>query len=368
MTARAGAYLDHNATAPLLAEARAAARAALDLAGNPSSVHAAGRAARALVEDAREAVAASVGAAPADVVLTSGATEANATALAGAGGRVLASAVEHDSVLAWAEGAGRVRVGADGRLDLDDLARRLAGGPPPALVAVMLANNETGVVQPVAEAARLARAAGVPLHCDAVQAWGRIPFDLAGLGAASVALSAHKAGGPKGAGALVLAPGAACPALLRGGGQERYRRAGTENVPGIAGFGAVARLGARPMAGTGALRRRLEEGVLRAAPATEVVARGSPRLPNTSMLALPGADSETLVIRLDLMGFAVGAGAACSSGKVGPSHVLAAMGRGPDEGAVRVSLGPATTAAEVDAFVAAWAEAAAGRAPRRRAA
>ena len=365
-----GVYFDYNASAPLLGVARDAMVAAMGCTGNASSIHGRGRAARRLLEDAREAVARSVGAAPRDVVFTSGATEANA--LAGAGRpaeRVLASAIEHDSVRAVAAPRRCIPVGPDGTVDLARLEALLEEDPRPELVAVMLANNETGVIQPVAAAAALARAAGARVHCDAVQGWRRMPFTLDGLGVDSLSLSAHKAGGPKGAGALVVRDGALRQALLRGGGQERGWRAGTENVAALAGFGAVA--AARPLAPTAlrGTRDALEDAACLAVPETRVIARQSDRLPNTSMLALPGRDAEALVIRLDLEGVAVSAGAACSSGKVGPSHVLAAMRVAPElaSGAVRVSFGPEATRADVDAFVAAWRRAAAacGRRERR---
>ncbi len=350
-------YLDYNATAPLLPEAREAMLSAMDEVGNAFSVHATGRAARNIVENAREEVAVSVAVSPDDVIFTSGATEANAMALAATdGGRVLASAIEHDSVLAQWPDAERVGVRPDGTLDIGDLSRRLAEPPRPVLFALMLANNETGAIQPVQEASRLAAEVGVPVHCDTAQAWGKMEFGLDRLGVSSMVLSAHKAGGPKGAGALVLGPGVDYPALIRGGGQERGRRAGTENVPAIAGFGAVAALDRTSMNGVRTLRDRLESKVAAVAPSTVVIAVDAPRLSNTSMLSLPGAESETLVIRLDLEGFAVGAGAACSSGTVGPSHVLAAMNIDPAvaSGAIRVSLGTGTTEREVDAFSTAW--------------
>lgn len=350
-------YFDYNASAPLLEIARTAMMDALEYTGNPSSVHSSGRSVRRLLEDARSAVAASVTAAPAEVVFTSGATEANALACAGlAPEHIAATAIEHDSILDLVAPSRRIPVRADGTVDLDRLGTLLDQEPRPKLLAVMLANNETGVIQPVAEAAALARAAGVPVHCDAVQGWRRIAFTFGELGVDSLALSAHKAGGPKGIGALVARRGALRQAVLYGGGQERGWRAGTENVAAAAGFGAVA---AAPFPEPGtvqALRDDLERAVRAAVPETQVIAESSPRLSNTSMLALPGRDSETLVIRLDLEGIAVSAGSACSSGRVGPSHVLEAMSLPPaiSRSAVRVSLGPQADPVEVDKFVAAW--------------
>jgi cysteine desulfurase len=333
---------------------------ALPRFGNPSSVHAAGRAARALIEDAREAVAAAIQASPAQIVFTSGGTEANALALrglAGAGRAVLASTVEHPSVLAHVAETDLIPVDRSGVIDRDALERRLADGPP-ALVAVMLANNETGVVQPVAEVVAIARRHGALVHCDAVQALGKMPLDFGALGVDSLSLSAHKIGGLKGVGALVLAPGVAPAAQMLGGGQERRRRAGTENTVGIAAFGAAAEevpdlLHAMPRV------RALRDGMearLRAAAGAAIPGAGAERLGNTTCVALAGAASETQVIALDLAGIAVSAGAACSSGKVAASHVLAAMGEPPEIAncAVRVSLGWDTTPMEIDRFLTAW--------------
>ncbi|MCX7686246.1 MAG: aminotransferase class V-fold PLP-dependent enzyme [Acetobacteraceae bacterium] len=351
-------YLDANASEPLRPEARAAVVAALDLLGNPASVHGSGRAARRLLEAARRQVAARFGADPAQVVFTSGGTEANALAVAslGRGRRVLVGATEHPSVLAAAAGAERLPVLPDGTLDLDALARALAG--PPALLCLMAANNETGVLHPLAEAAALCRAAGALLHVDGVQAAGRVPLSLAATGADSLALSGHKLGGPKGAGALLLAPGREVVPLIAGGGQERGRRGGTEALPAIAGFGAAAEA-AEPAAAArlAALRDRIAEGVARIAPEARFPGAGAPRLPNTLSVLLPGISAETQVIALDLAGVEVSAGAACSSGKVGPSHVLAAMGLGEAAGCtIRVSLPWNAPEDAPERFLAAWAE------------
>ncbi len=363
-------YLDWNATTPLRPEARAAMAAAWEFSGNPSSVHAEGRQARRLVEEARAAVAVAVGGIPRNVVFTSSGTEANALALSPgiqrAGppvARLLISAVEHASVMTGgrfaADDITKIAVMPSGVVDLDDLRAKLAAGPP-ALVSIMAANNETGALQPIREAAQIVHEASGLLHVDAIQAFCKIPLDINELAADLVTFSAHKIGGPKGVGALILGEGlSGVMALLRGGGQERGRRAGTENVAGIAGFGAAV------VAATAAmdadrprlegLRRRLEAG-LKAVPGTMIFAAEVPRLPNTSLFTVPGLRAETAVIGFDLEGIAVSSGAACSSGKVQPSHVLEAMGFPPDlaQSAVRLSLGWSTTETEVESAVQAW--------------
>ena len=354
------AYLDYNATAPLRAEARTAMVEAMEEAGNPSSVHVYGRAARRRLEGARDAVAALVGAHPQEVVFTAGGTEANKLAVHGAGrARVLVSAVEHDSVLAADAAAERVPVDRDGRVDLATLDGWLSEGSEPALVSVMLANNETGVVQPVAEAAAIAHRHGALVHCDAVQGPAKIPVDFVGLDVDFLTLSAHKIGGPQGIGALVVRDGLHLEPLIGGGGQERRRRAGTENVVGAAGFGAAASAvhGSDEAARVTTLRDRLEREAEAMVPASVVIAAEADRLPNTSCIAMPGAPSETQVMALDLAGVAVSAGSACSSGKVTASHVLGAMGvdRELADSAIRVSLGWASRESDVDRFVDAWA-------------
>lgn len=366
-------YLDHNASAPLKPAVKAAMVQAMDLVGNPSSVHQNGRAVRRAVEEARAAVAALVGAKPAGVLFTAGGTEANNLALRGfPGRRVMVSAVEHDSVLAAAPDAARLPVDRHGVVDLDALERTLRAADGPALVSLMLANNETGVLQPVVEAAALAHAHGALFHCDVVQGAGRVPLDMSALGVDLLTLSAHKLGGPAGAGALVVAPGLEPEALIRGGGQEKRRRAGTENLLGIVGFAAAARLALADLPEAGRLtllRDEMEARALKAVPDARVMGAGAPRVGNTSSLALPGVPGETQVMALDLAGVAVSAGSACSSGKVAPSHVLAAMGEGADTAAcaIRVSLGWDSDAASVERFLAAWT-AMAGRLPRKPAA
>jgi cysteine desulfurase len=364
-------YLDYNATAPIRDEVREAVAEALALPGNPSSVHAEGRAARSAVETAREKVAALVGARPEDVVFTSGATEANALALAPRDGetwRCYVSAVEHPSALCGGRFAPRdvtrFPVTADGIANLESLAEQLreskASGEKP-FVALMAANNETGAIQPVAETARIVHDAGGILHTDAVQAAGRIELDIAALGADLLSLSAHKIGGPKGIGALVLGQGATVEPLMKGGSQERRRRAGTENVAGIVGFGVAAELALADLAKAveiTRLRDELERGALALAPGAVVLSGNVARLPNTACLAVPGVKAETLVIGLDLAGVAVSSGSACSSGKVEASHVLAAMGVADElrQGAIRVSLGFGTVNADIYSFLKALGE------------
>jgi cysteine desulfurase len=362
-------YLDHNATTPLRPEVRDAMIDALSLNGNPSSVHAEGRAARAAIEKARGQVAALVGAKPENVIFTSGGTEANALALAAQSGEAwhcYLSAIEHPSVLSggrfYRETTTIIPVTPDGIANLDALPKKLEkhkpGGWRP-FVSLMTANNETGAIQPVAEAAAIVHDAGGLLHSDAVQAAGRIPLNMTALGADMVTLSAHKIGGPKGVGALVLADGVSVEPLIKGGGQEGRRRAGTENVAGIVGFSVAADLAAADLAnreGIAKLRDALEEGVRSVAPDAVVLSAGVPRLPNTSCIAVPGVKAETLVIGLDLEGFAVSAGSACSSGKVEASHVLAAMGVTPEiaRGAIRVSLGFGSENTDIQGYLSAF--------------
>ncbi|KAF0138286.1 MAG: iscS, partial [Rhodospirillaceae bacterium] len=311
------------------------------------------------VEEARRAVAALTGATLEDIIFTSGGTEANNLALLGhPDRRLLATAVEHDSVL-LVPGVETIPVDARGVIDLAALAAALADDPRPALVAVMGANNETGVIQPVAAAAAIVHAHGGLLHCDAVQAAGKIPVDLATLDADSLAVSAHKLGGPQGVGALVARPGAVPVARTFGGRQEGRRRAGTENVPGLAGFGAAAtaaRAGLPDMARLAAWRDALEAGARAIMPDVMVLGAGAERLPNTTCLAVPGLAGHLLVMALDLGGIAVAAGAACGAGRTEPSHVPVAMGCVPDVAgaAVRVSLGWTSYRSDIDAFLTAW--------------
>jgi cysteine desulfurase len=331
-------YLDANATEPLRPEARAALIAALDVTGNPYSVHAAGRAARRILEDARESIAACFAVRPADLVFTSGATEADALALhaLAQGRRLIVGATEHDAILGPAGAAARIPVDRAGLADLDALAALLASGPP-ALVCLMAANNETGTLQPLARAAELCHRHGALLFVDAVQSAGRARMSLAESGADAMAISSHKLGGPAGAGALLLSPAlSAIAPQFPGGGQERGRRGGTPAVAVIAGFAAAVR--ASGDASHLAPLRDALEAAARARGAV-VCGAGAPRLANTTNLALPGVRADAQVIALDLAGVCVSAGAACSSGRVRESHVLAAMGLGALAGqAIRVSL------------------------------
>jgi Cysteine sulfinate desulfinase/cysteine desulfurase and related enzymes len=375
MVASARTYLDYNATAPLIPAARAAMLSALDLPGNASSVHAEGRAARAVVARAREQVAALCGTSSAHVVFASSATEAACHILTPSFrmgrapvrvSRLLVSAVEHPCMLAGgrfpAEAVTQVGVDRDGRIDLDALEAAIAAHDPASgqlMLALQHANNETGTVQPVAEAAAKVRAAGGIVVVDAVQAAGRLPVSLEALGADFLILSAHKLGGPKGAGALVASGEILMPEpFVRGGGQERGHRAGTENVAAIAGFGAAAEAARDALSVASAIsaRRDAMEARMRAiAPDVIVHGAGAPRLPNTSYFTLPGLKAETAQIGFDMEGIAVSSGSACSSGKVGASHVLKAMGADAALGAIRVSLGRQTTDADIEAFLKAFA-------------
>lgn len=376
-------YLDWNATTPLRPEARQAMAAAWDIAGNPSSVHTEGRQARRLVEDARAAVASAVGGRRQDVVFTSGGTEANALALApglrrGTGEpvrRLLVSGIEHTSVLAGGrfspEAIRTIRVTGSGVVNLDHLRGLLADGPP-ALVSVMLANNETGAIQPIPEVADIVHQAGGLMHVDAIQALGKIPFNIKSMGADLVTLSAHKIGGPKGVGALVMAEELqGLEPLLRGGGQELGRRAGTENVAGIAAFGAATTAAMESLSNEAArlqgLRNLFEKGLMQT-PGMIVFSAGVSRLSTTTLFTVPGLKAETAVIGFDLDGIAVSSGSACSSGKVQPSHVLAAMGVAKDlaQGAVRLSLGWSTSEADIDLALKAWRKLADGLLRGRR--
>jgi cysteine desulfurase len=378
-------YCDYNAGAPIRAEAAVAMSRALAAGGNPSSVHGVGRRMRAMIEDARERIAGALDARAENLVFTSGATEALHLALAGALDRassdapaglkargpcasLLASAVEHDAIFEHATRA----LGADhivpvddsGVIELEALAALLAQAEKPALVAVQLANNETGVIQHIAQIAALCRQHGALLLVDAAQAFGRIPVSIADLDATYLVVSSHKLGGPPGAGAVVLAPGAPFVTTRFGGGQERGRRPGTENGPALVGFAAAVDWALKDReaeaARIGAMRDRFEAGLPKDA---VIFGAGAPRLPNTSNFALPGLAAETAVIAMDLEGVAVSSGAACSSGKVRSSRVLAAMGVAPElaKAALRVSFGHESKESDVDAVLSALAKVAARR-------
>lgn len=371
MTFSPRTYLDHNATSPLRPEAAEVVLRALQLPGNASSIHAEGRAARAEIETAREKVARLVGAKTKNVIFTSGGTEAANLVLtpsfrrlgqAGAT-KLLVGAAEHPCVLNGhrfaAEAVETIPVDARGILDLAwQKAHLEKAGDEQVLVSVQLANNETGVLQPLAETARLVHEHGGLIHTDAVQAVGKIPVDIAGLGVDVLTLSAHKIGGPKGIGAVILASDQfeIAERLIRGGGQEKGFRAGTENVAAIAGFGAAAELALASLEQEAgrllALRDDAEAQVRRIAPDALVVASAAERLPNTFAFAIPGLKAETALIAFDLAGVALSSGSACSSGKVKRSHVLDAMGVEPAlaEGVLRVSLGWTTTNEDVIRF------------------
>ncbi|MBZ5576406.1 MAG: cysteine desulfurase [Acidobacteriia bacterium] len=361
------AYFDHNATTPIAPEVLETMVSCLDQTfGNASSIHHFGQAAKQRLEAARRQLASLIGARAPEVVFTSGGTEADNMAVLGvvraAGPRhVITTAIEHPAVLAACaqlerEGAAvtRLRVDGAGVVDPDDV--RLALRPDTALVSVMHANNELGTVQPIAEIARIAREAGVPLHVDGVQALGKIPVDVDALGVDLYSMSGHKLYAPKGVGALFVRKGARMAPLTFGGHHERDRRPGTENVPGIAGFGAAAELAERETASDGerlsGLRDRLEYSVLDRIAGTGVNGEGAPRTPNTTNLYFDGIDGEALVIALDLRGFAVSTGSACSSGAITPSHVLTAIGLSAERAraSIRFSLGRSNTAAQVDAL------------------
>jgi cysteine desulfurase len=368
-------YLDHNATAVVRPEAKAAMAHALDVGGNPSSIHAAGRAARAMVEQAREQVAALIATPATTVIFTSGGTEANAlaieSAVAAGSRRLIVSAIEHDSVQETSRVLGVevevLPVDANGQADLVWLKARLSAWDPAdgkPFVALMLANNETGVIQPVAEAAELVRAADGWLHVDAIQAAGKIAVDSRALGGDTLSISAHKIGGPQGVGALTFGPRATLSRRQHGGGQERGRRGGTENVPGISSFGAAASVCDelhRQAAWRDVAAERLKSA------GAVVMGEAAPRLPNTLCIATPGFPADVQVMGLDLAGVMVSAGAACSSGKVKASPVLEAMGQGDLAGcAIRVSAGWNTTEADWNRFVEAWFEAYGRHAARYR--
>ena len=362
-------YFDHNATTPVAPEVLEAMTACLgQVYGNASSIHHFGQAAKERMEAARRQLAALMGCPPADIVFTSGGTESDNMAVLGAvraragARRVVTSAIEHPAVLGPCqhlerEGVQvtRLRVGPSGVVDPADVRRALR--PDTALVSIMHANNELGTVQPIAEIAAIARAAGVPLHVDGVQALGRIPVDVTALAVDLYSVSGHKLYAPKGVGALYVRKGTALEPIAFGGHHERDRRPGTENVPGIAAFGAAAELAGRTLAAEsarlGALRDRLEEAVPRRISGATVNGSRANRTPNTSNICFDAIDGEALVIALDLRGFAVSTGAACSSGALAPSHVLTAIGLSPDRAraSMRFSLGRGTTAEQVDALV-----------------
>ncbi len=361
-------YLDYNATAPFRPNAREAMIAAFDAEGNPSSVHTAGRSARAAIEQARQNVGELVNVSPKSVVFTSGATEANNQALImGAKSfgatKLYIGSIDHESVQEAAKASGLdyqlMPCTEQGVINIESVSKLLASESEKALISIALANGETGAIQPVAEIVELAKSRGAYVHCDAVQAVGKIPVDLTALGVDLASLSAHKIGGPKGVGALIVKDGLDIEALLVGGGQENRRRSGTENVAGIAGFGAAAEAALQCVENKDQVRRlrdHMQEAIINVAPDVVVPALGADRLPNTLCIALPGVLGETQVMALDLAGFCVSAGSACSSGKVSGSHVLGAMGYDDEIAAcaIRISTGWCTSNSDIDQFIEAW--------------
>ncbi|WP_026986440.1 cysteine desulfurase family protein [Fodinicurvata fenggangensis] len=358
-------YLDYNATAPMRPEALEAFCSAAEQTGNASSVHAFGRAARKLVEESRRCIARCIEADPAQVIFVSCGTEANATALGSIingqkADNLIVSSVEHPSVLqAIPETTRTVPVDSSGHLSPATLRETLEDVPEGARVSIMLANNETGILQPISEIADVVHAKGGLLHCDAVQALGKLPLSFSQLGADMISLSAHKLGGPQGVGALVLRKGLHLEAYLRGGGQEGRRRAGTENVAGIAAFAAAVEAAVAELSQFQSLEnahRKMEERLRNAAPEAVVFGTESERLPNTSCVAMPGVSAELQLMALDLEGLAVSSGSACSSGKVEPSHVLTAMGADKTlaANALRISSGWASSPSDLERFSQAW--------------
>ena len=357
-------YMDYNATAPVLAQAKDAVMRALDFVGNPSSVHRMGRLAHRLVEDSRESVRALVNAnGEARVVFTSGGTEANAICLLGCGrNRVVASSVEHPAVRNVKENVELISVDKNGIVDASHLEKLLSKNGEDTIVSVMLANNETGVIQPVREIAKIAHKHGALFHCDAVQAAGKIEIDFDDIDADYMSISAHKFGGPKGVGALIAKPAAPLSALVRGGGQENGLRGGTENVPGIAGMAAAAEVSLAKLAVEEkkllSLRDDLEKQISKIDNQVQIIGADAKRLPNTSFIVMAGVPAETQVAGFDLAGISVSAGSACASGKIKQSPVLAAMGISEIDGscALRVSLGQENNQEDINKFIVVWDE------------
>ena len=355
-------YLDYNATTPVWPEVVVAVNNTLMQVGNPSSVHSLGAKARKLVDESRAQVAAFINCEPKQVVFTSGGTEANNLALNQCNkDKILVSSIEHESILDACNNSNKIAVTTDGVIDLDNLESILRTRPEIELVCVMLANNETGVLQPVEKISSMTKELGIRLHTDAIQAAGKIDIDWQNLGVSSMSISGHKIGGPQGVGALILDDTDNFQPLLFGGGQERRRRAGTENLPGIVGFGAAASIMAsnkKLMTKVSRIRDDLESRVLSSSSNIQIYGREAARLPNTSCVSMPGVPADEQVAAMDLKGFMISAGSACSSGKVEPSHVLTAMGASKLEAgeAIRVSLGWNTTVNDIERFFAAWGD------------
>lgn len=368
-------YLDHNATSPIRPEARDAMLAALELRGNASSVHEEGRKARALVETSRDEIARALGTIAPTVVFTGGGSESCNQALrCVSADRLIVSAIEHPCVLEAATASGRkvevLPVSEHGVIDLPALDSLLANGNGRALVSVMLANNETGAIQPVRDVVALAAEHDALVHCDAVQAFGKLPVNFGLLGVDLLSVSAHKLGGPQGVGALVIRDGLPVSPLISGGGQELRRRAGTENIAAIAGFAAAVRAAGKNESDFRGLQAKLESALASGPGDVAVFSAGVDRLPNTVCFALTGLEADTALMAFDLDGIAVSSGSACSSGKVQASHVLKAMGasEAATKSAVRVSLGWSTTVEDVNRFSDSWQKIAARHMARAAAA
>ena len=352
-------YLDYNATSKLRPEAITGMEKAMKLCGNSSSVHRFGRLARRAVEQSREALADAINASHDEVIFTSGGTESNNFALLGSRKKIIASSIEHDSVLQHVSESARIGVNNDGRIDLFHLEELLEKEKSSVIVSVMMANNETGVIQPIEKIVELCRRYDAWVHCDGVQALGKIPVSFSSLGVDMMSLSAHKLGGPQGVGALIIRDGGSLSPISVGGGQERGQRAGTENIIGIGGFGAVCETincSLKLSESLLAMRDNIEKKLIKIAPDIAIYGKESPRLTNTSCIGLPGIKNEVQVMALDLAGVAVSSGSACSSGKIKPSHVLVAMGANSEsaECAIRVSLGWDTSSFDCDSLIKSW--------------
>lgn len=353
-------YLDHNATAPIRPEVAKLMTAMLLETGNPSSIHYAGRSARNHIENARQRIGRIFDVDAKQIIFTSGATESNNTILNGfRDKRILVSAIEHPSLLDAGVAYETIPVTRDGVVDLNALQALLNNGIPTALISVMLVNNETGVIQPVAEIAAIAKQHGTLVHCDVTQAVGRIPFTRASLGVDFMTLSSHKIGGPQGVGATIFAAKAPLPKLLLGGGQENRQRAGTENVAGIAGFGLAVEIAQQSIPAFQALetlRNKLEHAIQQSVPNTIIHGKNAQRVANTSCFSVVGIQSETMLMNMDLEHIAISSGSACSSGSIKPSHVLLAMGVNSETAkcAVRISMGWDTTTSDIDHFLEIW--------------
>lgn len=351
-------YLDHNATTPLRPNALAAMSVVLSEVGNPSSIHSFGRSARKHVEDARKKIADTLNVSSGQVFFNSGATEGNNTILKGfSGKRILISVTEHSSVIDAGVKCDLILVHPSGLIDMDAFQKMVTDNPP-ALVSVMLVNNETGVIQPIAEISKIAKSVGALIHCDAVQAYGRIAFTRESLGVDFLTLSSHKIGGPQGVGALIVSAGTTLPKLLEGGGQERRSRAGTENTAGITGFGVAA---VEAMSSIPAFQklenfRNLIEAEISKSPRVKIYGQNAPRVANTICCTVDGITSDTLLMAFDIEGIAISSGSACSSGTVKITHVLKAMGMDEKQNAaaLRISLGHTTTTQDIEQFIKVW--------------